>query len=239
MALILTTLARIIITMTDPQLLLQIWFSPSFPVGSFAYSHSLEWAVEAGDLKTKEDLSNWMFALLQHGGVSNECILLKCAWEHTLAGRFSGLAELNDLALALSPSRERYLETTAQGNAFLNAILGAWPRPEILHFSDELAGDVAYPVAAGVAAASHGISLKPLLNAYAFAFCAMLVSSAVRLSLIGQVDAQKILAACCPRIETLAQRTSASTLNDLGSCALHADLCSLYHETQYSRLFRS
>lgn len=228
------------IRMDSDGLLLQIWFSPAFPVGSFAYSHGLEWAVEAGDLKTGDDLAGWIFALLQHGGVYNECILLKCAWELVFAGDFSGLADLNDLALALSPSRERYLETSAQGNAFLSAVVSAWPAPQILRFAEEIEGDTAYPIVAGVAAASHAIELKPLVQAYALAFCAMLVSSAVRLSLTGQVEAQKILAACCPHIETLAGTVLATNgLDDLGSCALQADLASLYHETQYSRLFRS
>ena len=34
---------------------LLVWLSPGFPIGAFAYSHGLEWAFEAGDIKPGAD----------------------------------------------------------------------------------------------------------------------------------------------------------------------------------------
>jgi urease accessory protein len=66
-----------------------------------------------------------------------------------------------------------------------------------------------------------------------------IVSAAVRLSVLGQTEAQAILARLSPRIVGVADATECGALEDLGSCAFRADLASMKHETQYSRLFRS
>ena len=47
---------------------LQSWFSPSFPMGAYSYSHGLEWAVEAGDIKEAETLKAWLAVMLGEGG---------------------------------------------------------------------------------------------------------------------------------------------------------------------------
>src|SRR3954447_24805578 len=46
---------------------LQAWLSPSYPVGAFAFSGGLEWAVAAGDVHDAETLRQWLTTLLRHG----------------------------------------------------------------------------------------------------------------------------------------------------------------------------
>ena len=58
----------------DPRLL--AWFSPGFPVGAFAYSHGLEWAVERGWVRDRATLTEWLRDLLVHGAMRNDMILL-------------------------------------------------------------------------------------------------------------------------------------------------------------------
>ena len=43
----------------SPDILLTLWLSPAFPVGAFAYSHGLEWAAEAGDVRDEATLVAW------------------------------------------------------------------------------------------------------------------------------------------------------------------------------------
>ena len=50
-----------------PSLLLQAWLSPAFPVGSFAYSHGLESAIDAGDIADAASLRHWLLDLFEHG----------------------------------------------------------------------------------------------------------------------------------------------------------------------------
>jgi urease accessory protein len=225
--------------MTSSLLPLLVWLSPSFPTGAFAYSHGLEWAVEAGDVTDAASLETWIADLLEHGGARSDAILLKAAWSATHARDIEGLAHVNELALALCPSRERHLETSAQGNAFIAAARGAWPCAALDFLNATAQDDIAYPVAVGVLAAGHGIDLHATLKAFALAFCSNLVSAGLRLSIIGQSDGQRIIAGRCAAIETLADFAAESSLDDLGTCAFRSDIASMRHETQYSRLFRS
>ena len=217
--------------------LLMVWLSPGFPVGAFAFSHGLEWAAEAGLVHDRATLDDWLAALLAHGSARNDLILLATAHGSSASG--AGLSSVAELAVALQPSGERHLETTMQGNAFITAMRSAWPCAAIDALAASWPGDVAYPVAVGVAAAGHAIPLRATLEAYAVAFVSALVSAAIRLSVIGQTDGQRIIAGLMPVIVAAAGTAHASTLADIGGAAWMSDLCSLAHETQYTRLFRS
>jgi urease accessory protein len=212
---------------------LSIWLSPSFPVGAFAYSHGLEWAVECGAVADAAALRDWIEGLVTQGSARNDSILVAEAWR--AARDPARLAEVHDLALALAPSRERLLESAAQGAAFVTAIRAAWPCGTLQAFE----GDVAYPVALGAAAAGHDLPLLPTLEHFLLGFVANLVSAGVRLGVIGQTDGQRITAALLPALRATAHDAHSSTLDDLGSASLASDLASMQHETQYSRLFRS
>ena len=218
---------------------LLVWLSPSFPVGAFAYSHGLEWAVEAGDINNAATCESWISDLLVHGSGYNDAIIMAAAHRAITIRDRAALGEVAELAVAMQPSSERHLEAIAQGNAFLTAARAAWEVPSLAFLKSAWDGDVAYPVAVGALSAGHDIPLSTTLDAFLLAFSATLVSAAVRLGPIGQTDAQRILAALMPTIRKTAILASTSTLDDLGSAAFRSDLASLRHETQYTRLFRS
>ena len=218
---------------------LLVWLSPSFPVGAFAYSHGLEWAVEAGDISNAATCEAWISDLLVHGSGYNDAIIMAAAYRAVTIRDRAALGVVAELAVAMQPSSERHLEAIAQGNAFFTAASAAWEVPSLAFLKSAWDGDVAYPVAVGALSAGHDIPLSTTLDAFILAFSATLVSAAVRLGPIGQTDAQRILAALMPTIRKTAILASTSTLDDLGSAAFRSDLASLRHETQYTRLFRS
>ncbi|MDQ0315081.1 urease accessory protein UreF [Amorphus orientalis] len=144
------------------------------------------------------------------------------------------LAEIIELAAALNPSLERRTETLSQGDAFRKISADAWPAS--LPWPD---GPLAYPVAVAIAAADHRVDLAAVLVAYLHAFAANIVSAGVRLIPLGQTDGQRAIVRLEPAIAALAEEAAGSTLDDLGGCALLADIASMRHETQYTRLFRT
>jgi urease accessory protein len=221
------------------ELPLLLWLSPAFPVGSFAYSHGLEWAVEAGDIVDAATLGAWLIDLLNFGAPRTDAILFACAFRATRSADWIALREINALAVALAGSSERRLETSAQGGAFLSAMRAAWACPAIEHLPAGAGDPVAYPIAVGVAAAGHGLDLALSLQAFTLSLFANFVSAAVRLGAIGQTDGQKTLAAILLDVRRLAHEAAGAGLDDLGACAFRSDIAAMRHETQYSRLFRS
>jgi urease accessory protein len=218
---------------------LLVWLSPAFPVGGFAYSHGLEWAVEVGDVRDAPTLRAWIEDLVRHGSGRTDAVILAVAYRAAADGDAARLAEAAEIAVALQPSKERHLETTQQGQAFATAIEASWPTPALALLREAHAGEIAYPIAVGVAAAGHGVPLSATLEGFLTAFVSALMSSAVRLGPIGQTEGQRVIAALMPAVRDVVAGMRDASLDDLGSATLRSDLASMAHETQYSRLFRS
>jgi len=224
--------------MSDPALYkLLAWLSPSYPVGAFAYSHGIEWAVEDGRVIDEATLGARVEDVLTVGAGWTDAVLFAEAF--AAAGDAVALAAVNDFALALAPSVERHLETAAQGTAFLKTTVDAWPWAGCEALKAALSRDVAYPVAVALAAQGHGIDAGASLHAYLHAFTANLVSAGVRLIPLGQTAGQRILAALQAPVATVAARAPAAGLEQAGGIAMLSDIAAMRHETQYTRLFRS
>jgi urease accessory protein len=215
------------------------WLSPAYPVGAFSYSGGIEWAVEAGDIKDAETLRGWLAMLLTQGGGFCDAVFFVHVHRAAQNGDDKALRALAEFAAALAPSKERHLETTAQGAAFVEATRAAWPCAALGQLRELWDGPLAYPVAVAAAAAGHGIALAPALAAYLQAIAANWVSAGVRLIPLGQTQGQRVLAVLEPVVAATAQRALITALDDIGAAVFRADLAGARHETQYTRLFRS
>jgi urease accessory protein len=218
---------------------LMTWLSPSFPVGAFSYSSGIEWAVEAGDIRDADSLKQWLTAMLLDGAGYCDGVFLCHAWRAGSRCDDVALHEVAELAAAFTPSRERLLETTAQGRAFAEIAHAAWPCATLERLSRTWSGPLAYPVAVGAVAAGHGIALDLTLPAFLHAQAANWISAGVRLIPLGQTESQRVLAALEGTVAAVAGRALNAALDELGSATFRADLASMHHETQYTRLFRS
>jgi urease accessory protein len=149
------------------------------------------------------------------------------------------LREIAELAAAFVPSRERQLETTAQGRAFIEIARAAWTCNGLDELIAACGGTIVYPVAVGIVSAAHAIPLPPAMHAFLHALVSNWISAGSRLVPLGQTDSQRVLASLEPVVVATAHRALQASLDDLGSATFRADLASLRHETQYTRLFRS
>jgi urease accessory protein len=189
---------------------------------------------------TADALRGWIGDILHHGAGRSDAILAAYAHRATLAGDHARLVEIADLAYALQPSRERRLEAGAQGKAFAAAIDATWSAPSLAALGAALKPiPVTYAVAVAAAAADHAIPETLTLEAYLSAFVANLVSVAIRAVPLGQTDGQRVIRDLAPVAVGVAARALGACLDDLGSAAFRADIASMHHETQYTRLFRS
>jgi urease accessory protein len=216
---------------------LMAWLSPAYPVGAFSYSSGIEWAVEAGDITDATTLQRWLTTMIGSGGGFCDATLMVHAYRTTAGNDDQALQDVAELAAAFAPSKERFLETTAQGRAFIEATNAAWPCLALSRLAETR--PLAYPVAVGIATAGHDIPLEAALTAFLHAVAANLISAGVRIVPLGQTDGQRVLASLEPVIATTASRALVTALDDIGGAAFRADIASMRHERQYTRLFRS
>jgi urease accessory protein len=218
---------------------LMTWLSPSFPVGAFSYSSGIEWAVEAGDITNAASLRGWLAAMLGDGPGFCDAVFLAQAHRAASAQDEAALREIAELAAAFVPSRERQLETTTQGRAFIEIARSAWVCDGLDGMVAACDGAIVYPVAVGIVCAAHTVPLAPAMHAFLHAVVSNWISAGARLVPLGQTDSQRILASLEADAAATAKRALTCSLDDLGSATFRADLASLRHETQYTRLFRS
>lgn len=218
--------ARILMPTETHILTLSQWLSPAFPVGAFAYSHGLEGAVDQGWVTDGDSLEQWLTDVLYEGAGRADALLLAAAYKAQSAAE---IQQVDDTARALSASKERLLETHAQGLAFGKAVLAY----------DIQADSLTYPVALGVAARQADLPLPLSQKMYIQAFLSNLIAAGQRLLPVGQQEALGLLTRltdCCVEV---AENTAHGDLGDLSSIAFMTDIASMKHETQYSRIFRT
>ena len=203
------------------------WFSPAFPVGAFAYSHGLEWAIESGAVHDTTSTHDWVAQVLAHGAGWNDTLLLAAAYRATDAAT---LRDVDATARALAASKERLKEADLQGAAFCKAV-------------SDLSGvnidGLSYPVAVGAAAQRAKLPLELTAQMYLQSFLSNLASVAMRLVPLGQTAGQALIRDLTPRCIDIVSAALPSDLDDLTSTAFQADIASMKHETQYSRIFRT
>jgi len=208
-------------------LTLSQWFSPAFPVGAFAYSHGLEWAIDQGQVRTAKDAQEWLDTVLHHGAVWNDTVLLSAAYR---AETDQAVTMIDATCRALAASRERVMEADLQGKAFCATVTEVW----------QIAlDDLTYPVAVGRAARLLDLPLELTAQMYVQAFVSNLVSAAVRLVPLGQTQGQRIVQQLTRDCRDVAARAVQADADDLRACSFVTDIAAMKHETQHSRMFRT
>ena len=198
------------------------WFSPNFPIGSFNFSHGLEAAVEMKFIHDSFTLENWISNLITDGSGKTDVILLSNAYR----GK-----NINELALALCPSKERWIESIKLGKSFSKNIRDNW--------SYNIEDDLAFPVALGKAGSFFSIPLDQLLIIFLQSFVSNLITFGIKHIPLGQSDGQKILIKLLPIVKELALNYKNYEIDDIGASAFISDLTSMYHETLNNRIYQT
>jgi urease accessory protein len=221
---------------------LAVWLSPAFPVGAYAYSSGIEYAVEAGLVSDAEGLFDWVSAMLRSGQGRVDADFFRDAYTAMSDGNEEDLSTVAEMADAMRGTSELALESASQGEAFLSAARAAWPEPRLDGFAallSTLGRKPAYAVAVGVTAAVHDVPLREALTAFLHAVAANLVSAGLRLVPLGQTDGQRVTARLEPVVVQAADAALGRSRRDIGAATPVVDWTSIQHETQYTRLFRS
>ena len=204
----------------DPLQILQIWFSSSFPVGSYAYSHGLEAIIDNKLINNKNDVEEFLNALLFNGTLRNEYIFIKSIYE----GK-----EINNLILSSASSKERQIEMVDMGNSFRKIMKQSWDL--------ELAENTAFTYCLTKAAIHFNIKFEYLIKFYLQSFISNLINVCVKHIPISQKDGQKLNVIFINKIQDFLQKSEKLNLEDIGSTFFIGDLFSIKHENLETRIY--
>jgi urease accessory protein len=210
--------------------------SPALPIGSFAYSQGLEAAIELGLIHDEASALVFLSGVLSDGLAQLELPILVRLYGALSAGDTSAAERWSELLLASRETRERREEERHLGRALARLLAdqgvegaAAWhARNTVTHAALFALGGVAF-----------GVPRDALLFGYAFSWAENQVGALSRLVPLGQLAAQRVLAALGALIPDICARAFELPDSELGATLPTLAIASALHETQYSRLFKS
>ncbi|WP_283788902.1 urease accessory protein UreF [Bermanella sp. WJH001] len=210
--------------------------SPALPVGAFAYSQGLEYALDCGWCKNDKDVKSWIEDNLRLGfGQLDLPIYIRMfnAWQNK---QVKDVKHWNQTLLSFRESKELFLEDVQVGSAYVQWHLGQDAN------RDQWVNAVEQPTVVAMnalAACLNNIDLSTALMGFAWSWCENQVTCASKALPLGQTQAQQILQALIPVISDVCEQAKVIADDEIGSGLMGLAISSSLHEQQYSRLFRS
>jgi urease accessory protein len=210
--------------------------SPALPVGAFAYSQGLEWAVESGVVHDERSAQAWVQSLLKGSLATFELPVLVALIGAWRSADTVGVTALNAVFLAARETAELRAETLAMGAALLAALFAG---SDIDCTALKTIPEPCYPTSFAFACAAWRIGTADAALGYCFAWLENQVTAAIKLVPLGQSAGQKILARLSPLVATAVEAAIRLEKERWSNFAPLYAIASCRHETQYTRLFRS
>ena len=224
--------------MPEPQSLLgALQYADSFfPSGSIAFSWGLETLRLDGEIVSTGQVAQFLEAQLLHRWATFDVPVLVAAMR--AHGRLDRLADLDDLVEAMTLATE-LREGSRRAGASLLKVHAGLCTPGAAEYREAVAQRKArghLPVVQGLLWKASGLSEEACRAVSAHTLCTSIVSAALRLGMIGHLDAQKILVQVRPVLVELLELPAAD-VEEVYAYAPHAEIAVMRHEVQDSRLF--
>jgi urease accessory protein len=219
-----------------PDLRLMQLISPALPVGGFTYSQGMEWMTEAGYLDKAEQVHEWLAGLMDSALAGADLPVLARLYRAFEINDSDGINEWSAFLLACRETRELRNEELNRARA-LQTLLADLDVDAVGHYRDALLKTQLAGFA--LAAVNWSIPLRKLLLGYCWSWIENQVAAAIKLVPLGQTAGQKLLIALTPQVPAVIDKAMLMPDQALGLSSPMLALASSFHETQYTRLFRS
>ncbi len=211
-----------------------------FPTGSFTLSHGLESLVQTGKVRSAQDLQSFLQILLRNKVGPTDLV----ASLHSHRGIKNGnleAARQADKQLFAQTAIAKTRETQRQsGRALLMVSCSTWEDERLEILSREAAEGTIHclhPVIFGVVAAIAGLSEQHTVLAFLHSLVTSILSAAIRLGVLGHIQAQQILQPLAADIEAVWVTTQSMKLEQMWSCTSLIDIAQMQHPKLAQRLF--
>ncbi len=224
---------------------LRLWqlISPALPVGAYAYSQGLEYAVDQGWVKNEASAQAWITGVASHSVARLDLpvlVRMYSVWSENEPGDKKGdkneIVRWSRFLLASRESAEILAEDRHLGQALAKLLVDLeieqadeWRQSELSNF----------PAMFSLAAQQWQVSLDQTLAGYLWAWSENQVAAAIKLVPLGQTAGQRILSHLIEQIPVCVDEAIACEDEEIGVLCPGLAMASAKHETQYSRLFRS
>ena len=215
---------------------IRLWqlISPTLPIGSFAYSQGLEYAVEDSWVTNEDETLSWVSGQVKNTLSALDIpVMQRCyyAWQ---TEEYETVLNWNKWLLASRGAKELRDEDVQLGQALQRVLRGLdleLPVAEETEWS--------YITLFAYAALKWAIPFTDAATGFLWSWSENQVAAAIKLVPLGQTSGQKILAEILKDIPVAVKSAEQISDDDIGVLAPCLGIASALHETQYSRLFRS
>jgi urease accessory protein len=214
----------------DDWLLWQLCDS-AFPTGGFAHSLGLEAAWQHGEVHNRTELVSFLEAGLHQLGHAALPFVTAAFAEPEKLGEFDQLCD------AFTTNHVANRASRAQGRAMLTAVERIF-KSEIRNPKSEIEFAHFAPVF-GACLRELEVPRETALRIFFFNQLRAVLAAAVRLNIVGPMEAQMLQHRLAPHAEKILQACAALTLDDLAQTSPLVDLWQGAQDRLYSRLFQS
>lgn len=217
---------------------LRLWqlISPTLPVGAYAYSQGLEYAIHSQWLRNENDLYDWLSGLILHTQVHLDIPVLKRLYLAWSDSDEKSIQQWSDYILAARESSEIRAEDLHLGQSLARLLSDIGITAASEYRSSDRA---AFVVLLALAAVHWQISVTMIAQGYLWSWCENQVAAAIKLFPLGQTAGQRVLLKLAELIPAAVDTGLSLSDDDIGMLAPAVGIASARHETQYCRLFRS
>lgn len=208
--------------------------SPMLPVGGFSFSQGLEYAIETRWLVSVQDIGQWLDVVMAESMAYLDLPVVLRLKRAYADGNVNEFQYWSDFLLASRESAELLQAERVMGSA-MNRLLHTLS----INMGVYQNIDPSFIGGFAVAAQFWALNDEDALGAYLWIWLENQITAATKLLPLGQSDAQRLLlqkTEFIPPIVTLALNLRDE---DVGASLPSLAMASAWHETQYSRLFRS
>lgn len=210
--------------------------SPALPVGAYAYSEGLEYAVEAGWINDEPKLSAWVEGRLRHGFGRLDVPVygrLHAAWSR---GDETDAAARSEWLLANRETAELRYSDRAMGQALARILAGLGVQ-SAAHWTK--APGCTFAAMFALACVRWGIRPPDGAGGLAWSWAENQVTAGIKLIPLGQSAGQRVLFRLGSAIPSVCETGLGLGDAGIGGAAPGLALASCAHEVQRTRLFRS
>lgn len=213
--------------------------SANLPVGGFSFSQGLEYAVDMGWLTSQETTASWISINMAESIAQTDLAILKRLYQALSSNDFTAFHYWNSHVIACRESQELLLADLAMGKALVRLIRQLARIDSAKYEAILSVNEISFVSAFTICAYLFQLDINAAQSGYCWTYIDNQVAAATKLVPLGQTQAQNLLLELSETTQAIIEKANSVEDKDIGTSLPHLAMASAWHETQYSRLFRS